>query len=73
MKVTKYSVWARHFKDPLAKEGEDLFGAVCRIATSFVGRGYATKRILKNPKLDDLISHLMKLADNKIIAEVCYD
>ena len=195
MKVSKYSVWARHFKAPLAKEGEDMFGAVYRIATSFVGktllrahianiggahkfkeqkilvkriykidlrghevkngslitcypnvqfvgsyecddgvrdclhfdadelyesramldkdskrmcgdyaerlsvvvgsikweakqlseslrnyreiakefigRGYATKRIWKNPKLDELVNHLMKLADDKIIAEVC--
>lgn len=200
MKTSKYSVWARHFKAPLAKEGEDLFGAVYRIATSFVGktllrayvaniggvhkfreqkilikriykidlrgaevkngctttmypnvqfvcgydkniggdvvqdflpfdadelyesramldkdskrmcgeyadrlstivgcikweakqlsehlrhyreiakefigRGYATKRIWKNPKLDELVNHLMRLADDKIIAEVCND
>ena len=197
MKTSKYSVWARHFRDPKVKEGEDLFGAVYRIAVSFVGktllrayvaniggvhkfreqkilikriykidlrgaevkngstttmypnvefvgsyetedgvregfhfdaeelyeskamldkdskrmcgeyadrlstivgcikweakqlsehlrhyreiakefigRGYATKRIWKNPKLDELVNHLMRLADDKIIAEVCND
>lgn len=41
------------------------------VATEFIGRGYASKRIWKNPKLDELINKLMPLADDPLIAEVC--
>lgn len=43
------------------------------VATEFIGRGYAGKRIWKNPKLDELINKLMPLADDPLIAEVCDD
>lgn len=43
------------------------------VATEFIGRGYASKRIWKNPKLDELINKLMPLADDPLIAEVCDD
>lgn len=43
------------------------------VATEFIGRGYAGKRIWKDPRLDELINRLMPLADDPLIAEVCDD
>lgn len=38
MKTSRYSVWARRFKNPKREAGESTFDALVRIARSFVGK-----------------------------------